>query len=136
MNRASLYRALTLLSVLLTITAFYIIVFIKPALASTDPSMKTIFYWFTVFSTLSGMLNLRQISIMCKTREEGQQSEIFSSKGRFILRNSPSTYFTDETLKEYKMHQRIYVIFFIISIAALYFLLNSSRFGITIPFMK
>ncbi len=134
MNRVTFYRVMTLVSVPFTIAAFYIIVFVKPALARTDQSMRHVFFWFAAFSIVSGILNMRQIAIMCKTKEEKQKNEIFSGKGRYILRNSPETYFTDETIKEYKMHQRLYVVFFIISFGLLYLLLNSEKYGIRLPF--
>lgn len=133
MNRVTLYRSLTILSAPFSIIVFYIIVYVKPALAQQNPQMSLVFVWFTAFSLLSTMLNLRQISIMCKTKSESQQDEIFSRRGRFILRNDPGTFFSDHTLREYKMHQRLYVVFFILFFVILYFILNAHKFGITIP---
>lgn len=135
MNRVKIYRALTVLSVPFAIIILYIVIFIKPGIIIFDPSMKIFFFWFILFSCGSAFMNLRQISIMCMTKEEKHKNEIFSSKGRYILRNNPKTYFNDEILAKYKMHQRLYVIYFTLMFVLLYFLWNSDKRGIHIPFL-
>ncbi len=124
MKKIDRYKLFNTVSAPLSLLVFFIILYVKPGIAYTNPEYKFLFVWFIAITVGGMIINKKYYSLIESITPEDKLNEFLSRKGRIKMRTDPLHFFSKEQYDKYRKWQKMTVFFFAVITLLLFVVLK------------
>lgn len=127
MQKLQRMRFISIISSPIALALFIVLLYIKPAIARSNPQYKYLFIWVALATVGSSWIRKVYYNLLEEIGDDTKIEELLSRRGKISLRKAPDNFFTETQLRRYKIIQRGQLVFFMLLIGLFYLLIYLAK---------